>query len=50
MFWLFNVFKAIKWVKMALKNYIYGLKSYVSSKPICFFWLIHRVMVEYIIT
>ena len=33
-----------------IKNYIHGLKSYVSSKPTSFFWLIIRVMAEYNIT
>ena len=32
------------------KNYIYGLKSYASSKPTWFFWLIIRLMAEYNIT
>ena len=30
-FWLFNVFKAIKRLTMALKNYIHGLRCYTSS-------------------
>ena len=30
-----------------IKNYIHGLKSYVSSKSTCFFWLIIRLMAEY---
>ena len=38
---------AIKWVTMALKNYIYDLKSYASSKPTCFYWLIHRLTAEH---
>ena len=33
-----------------IKNYIHGLKSYASSKPTCFFWLIIRLMAEYNIT
>ena len=32
-YWLFNDFKAINWVTIVLKNYIYGLRSYASSKP-----------------
>ena len=36
-YWLFNDFKAIKWVTIVLKNYIYGLRSYASSKPTFFF-------------
>ena len=41
LFWL-----AIKLVIVTLKNYIYGLKSYASSKPTCFFCLINRLMAE----
>ena len=29
-----------------IKNYIHGLKSYASSKPTCFFWLIIGRMAE----
>ena len=49
-FWLFNVFKAIQWVTMALKICIYDVKSYASSKPTCFFCLMHQLMAEYNIT
>ena len=32
----YNVFKAIKWVAVTLKNYVYGLRSSASSKPTSF--------------
>ena len=42
-FWLFNAFIAIKRFTLALKNYIHGLRSYISSWPTCFPWLIYQL-------
>ena len=47
---LFNVFQAVWMGYNDIKNYINGLKSYASSKPTCFSWLIIRLLAEYNIT